>query len=89
MGPAGQKKFGFSGTIKPKSLKKSRAARAKETTISDHHHHASLIAISVRPLIEFEKNEDPAKMTHPIPDFLSGTRPVETLRTCPCDAVEA
>ena len=83
MGPAGQKKIGFSGTIKPKSLKKSRAARAKEATISDH----PIIAISVRPLIE--KSEDPAKMTHPIPDFLSGTRPVETLRTCPCGAVEA
>ena len=57
-----------------KSLKKSCAARAKQTPTN--------IAISVRPLIE--KSEDPAKMTYyTIPDFLSGIRPVKTPKNLP------
>ena len=53
-------KFGFWVATTPKSLKKSRAARAKTTSWTIN------IAISTWISITDEKSEDPAKMTHSI-----------------------
>ena len=54
--------FGFSGAITSKSSKKSRAARARKTTKSDQNQISAL---------DNAKSEDPAKVTHSIPDFVS------------------
>ena len=54
--------FRFTGAKTSKSLKKSRAARAMEVT-SDHRSQDLAVGNG--------KSEDPAKMTHSIPDFVS------------------
>ena len=54
--------FGFSGAKTSTSLKKSRTVRAMELT-SNHQNQEFAT--------DNEKSQDPAKMTHPIPDFLS------------------
>ena len=54
--------FRISAAKTSKSLKKSRAARVKKTSKPDQHQNSAL---------DNAKNEDPAKMTHSIPDFVS------------------
>jgi hypothetical protein len=60
--PETERFFRFSGAKTSKSLKKSRAARAMKLT-SDHENQDFATATA--------KNEDPAKMAHSTPDFLS------------------
>ena len=61
-GPCGPAKiFDFRCQKKPKILEKSRAVRAKTTTMTDNN----------RDALDDGKNEDPAKMTYSIPDFVS------------------
>ena len=54
------------GAKTPEYLKKSRAARAMTTNMTTEYQESAL---------DYEKNEDPAKMKHSIPDFLSRTGP--------------
>ena len=63
----GQRFFQISGAQKPKckSLKKSRAARAKSTIMTGKNRDSA---------VDNGKNEDPAKMTYSIPDFVSRNR---------------
>ena len=60
--PRGEQIFGISAAKTSKSLKKSRAVRARKTPKSDQHQNSAL---------DNAKSEDPAKMTHSIPDFAS------------------
>ena len=59
--PAGPRKF---RVLRPRStqiLEKSRAARAKTTIMTGKNRYSAL---------DNNKNEDPAKMTYSIPDFV-------------------
>ena len=58
--------FEIIGAKTSKYLKKSRAARAMTTTLTTKYQESTL---------DYEKNEDPAKMKHSIPDSLSRTGP--------------
>ena len=58
--PAGEKNFAFSGAKTSKSLKKSGAARAMKTILAMKNEDSAL---------DYEKSEDPAKITYSIPDF--------------------
>ena len=60
--------MGFLGAKKAKSLKKSRAARARKTPNSTNIRTFSQYQNSA---LDNAKSEDPAKMTHSIPDLSS------------------
>ena len=55
--PAGEKNFAFSGAKTSKSLKKSGAARAMKTILAMKNEDSAL---------DYEKSEDPAKITYSI-----------------------
>ena len=50
------------GAKTPEYLKRSRAARAMTTNMTTEYQESAL---------DYEKNEDPAKMKHSVPDFLT------------------